>query len=252
MLSPEWLATFAPVGRLRGRDQWAAFGACVFFHRGSLLWLVTANHVVDLIGPGAVSVLVNRRGGGLIVVDVNALLSAHGISWVRDLGNDLAAAPMPASAEPMDIKAITAEVCLPLAQLVPSMPCYTAGCPYGMPGVDPQRATPLVLDGIISGVDPAAKRVYTSARTFPGNSGGPLIVAQTPFSNSGPDLSIAVKPLLVLAGVMLESALIKSNDPKESMPPLHMGIAAPTDAIIRLLDSDPARAIGARIPIMKS
>ena len=82
------------------------------------------------------------------------------------------------------IKAVTAEKCLRMTELVPSMPCFTVGCPYGLHGLNPQEATPLVLDGVISGVDPVSRKVYTSAPTFPGNSGGPLIALRTHFESS--------------------------------------------------------------------
>src|SRR5207244_3226844 len=149
----------------------------------SLLWMITARHVVEKVGRQALTVLVTRLSGeGVIVVEVGKILTDHGLSWVEDEVNDLAAAPMPASPD-FGIKAVTPENCLRMTELVPSMPCFTVGCPYGLHGLNPQKATPLVLDGVISGVDPASCKVYASAPTFPGNSGGPLIAV--PFDPIG-------------------------------------------------------------------
>src|SRR5262249_16325928 len=154
--------------RLRENNVWAASGAGVFFHKTPLVWLVTANHVVNTVGPQEASVLVPQSSAdGMIVVEVGKILADSGLSWIQDPVRDLAAIPMPVSPE-FGIKAITAESCLRLGDLVPSMPCYTIGCPYGIPGVDPKRPTPLVLDGIISGVDLSNRRILTNAPTFPG------------------------------------------------------------------------------------
>src|SRR5262249_22810120 len=146
--STEGLNAFAPVGALQSDNLWAAFGACVFFRKTSSLWMVTANHVVEKVGQQAVTVLVTRASGeGVIVVEVGKILNHHKLTWLQDRVNDLAAAPMPASPE-LGIRTMTPENCLTLAKLVPSMPCFTVGCPYGLYGVNPQRATPLVLDGV--------------------------------------------------------------------------------------------------------
>src|SRR5258708_619885 len=203
MLSTESLSAFAPVGVLQSDNLWAAFGACVFFRKSTVLWVVTANHVVEKVGQQALTVLVTRASGeGVIVVEVGKILNDHKLTWLQDGVNDLAAAPMPVSPE-FCIKAMTPENCLPLAKLVPSMPCFTVGCPYGLHGVNPQRATPLVLDGVISGVDPENRKVYTSAPTFPGNSGGPLIAFRSPFH---PGNFLGGRTVF-LAGIMLESKL---------------------------------------------
>jgi hypothetical protein len=249
MLSTEWLSAFAPVGGLKEDNLWAAFGACVFFHKPPLLWVVTAQHVLKKVGPSALTVLVTRSSGeGVIVVPVGEILQTHGFSWAEDAVNDLAAAPMPASPD-FGIKAVSPENCLPLADLLPSMPCFTLGCPYGFHGVNPQRATPLVLDGVISGVDPASRKIYTSAPTFPGNSGGALIAHRSPFTPEGG--GVIGRPTILFAGIMLETKLVSSPDPANRIPPLHLGIAAPADAVLALLDSDHARDITARIQALR-
>jgi len=142
MLSTEWLSAFAPVGVFQREGLWAACGAGVFFQKSPLLWLVTADHVIDSVGPQAVSVLVNQAPGKPVTaVDVGGTLDRHGFTWVRDKTNDLAAAPMPVSPD-FQLKAVTPDVCLPLAEVLPSMPCFFVGCPYGLRGFDPQRAAP--------------------------------------------------------------------------------------------------------------
>lgn len=250
MLSTEWLSAFAPVGVVQADNQWAAYGACVFFHKPPLLWMVTARHVKEKVGQQALTVLVTRSSGeGVIVVEVGKILTNHGFSWVEDRGNDLAAAPMPASPD-FGIKAVTPESCLPLAQLLPSMPCFTLGCPYGLHGLNPQRATPLVLDGVISGVDPASRKVFTSAPTFPGNSGGPLIAFRSPFT-PGEGATIG-RPTILFAGIMLETLVLLGPDPTNRIPPLHLGVAVPADVVLALLDSDQARAITARVEALRS
>jgi hypothetical protein len=207
--------------------------------------MVTARHVVQKVGPTALTVLVTRSSGeGVIVVKIGEILANQGLSWLEDEVNDLAAAPMPASPD-FGIRAVTAENCLPMNELVPSMPCFTVGCPYGLHGLNPQKATPLVLDGVISGVDPASRRIYTSAPTFPGNSGGPLIAVRSPFNPAGG--MIVGRPTILCAGIMLETVLLSAVDPVNRIPPLHLGIAAAADAILSLLDSDQAQAITARV-----
>lgn len=213
-----------------------SFRGLRFFYKPPLLWMVTARHVVEKVGRLSLTVLVTRSAGeGVIVVQVGEILKNHDFSWVEDEVNDLAAAPMPTSPD-FGIKAVIAENCLGLTELVPSMPCFTLGCPYGLPGVNPQRATPLVLDGVISGVDPVSRKVYTSAPTFPGNSGGPLIAVRSPFSPSG--MVTAGRPTVLLAGIMLETRLLPGSDPANRIPPLHLGVAVSADALLALLDSE--------------
>lgn len=245
MLSTEWLNAFAPVGFFREEHAWGPVGAGVFFLKPPFLWLVTANHVVEAAGQDALSVLVTRSSGDAVtVVEVGRTLADHDLAWVRDDGNDLAAAPMAVSPD-LQIKAVSRESCLPFQDLVPSMPCFALGCPYGLRGVNPQRATPLVLDGVISGIDPTSRRIFTSVPAFPGNSGGPLIAVRSPFDPGG-CLTVGRRTVL-FAGVMLQSALISPGAPAFQTPPLHLGVAVPADAVFELLDSPPAQAVVDRI-----
>ncbi len=254
MLSVEWLTTVAPVGRLQQDTLWAAFGAGVFFNKPPLLWLVTANHVVNKVGREQASVLITQASSeGMAVVEVGKILANSGLSWVEDPASDLAAIPMPLSPN-FAINAVTPEYCLRLKELIPSMPCYTIGCPYGLYSIDPKRATPLVLDGIISGVDSANQRIYTSAPTFPGNSGGPLIAIRSPFRPGGG--MVVGRSTVLLTGIMLQSAMLSARDVEDKTsplevehetPPLRLGVAAPMDAVFDLLNSKQAQAITAQI-----
>jgi hypothetical protein len=247
MLSSEWLTTVAPVGALQADNQWAAFGACIFLHKPPIVWLVTASHVVEKVGPDTLTVLLTHTSGsGVVVVELGKILTDHNLAWLRDRVNDLAAAPMPHFPE-VSIKALTPENCLPMAKLVPSMPSFTVGCPYGLHGLNPEQAIPLVLDGVISGVDPASRKVYTSAPTFPGNSGGPLIVV--PFDPIG-GINTG-RPTLFIAGIMLESKLLQAPDVTSRIPPLHLGMAASVDSVLALLDSDQARAITTQVEALR-
>jgi hypothetical protein len=251
MLSPDMLSAFAPIGRLLKDNAWAACGACVLFNMPKVTWLVTARHVVKMIDPSALAVPVNRKSGeGPVVVQLGNILTHYGLAWVEDEAEDLAAAPWPTGSD-LDIRAITPTTCLRMAELVPSMQSFTVGCPYGLHGLNPQKATPLVLDGVISGVDTTCRKVYTSTPTFPGNSGGPLIVHRSPFTPGG-DMHLGPdSPTLFFAGIMLEMRLLPAADPGSRIPPLHLGVAAPADAVLTLLNSEPARAITARVEQMQ-
>jgi S1-C subfamily serine protease len=134
-----------------------------------------------------------------------------------------------------------------MPEIIPSMLSFTVGCPYGLPGVDPQQATPLVLHGAISGVNRESRKIYTSAPTFPGNSGGPLLVVRPPFDPSGRTIMVG-SPTVLLAGIMLESALLSSPIPGDKIPPLHLGVAAPIEAVFTLLDSPQAQELESRLP----
>jgi S1-C subfamily serine protease len=241
VLSIEWLNAVAPVGSLQSGNEWVATGAGVFVSAPPLVWVVTANHVVEAVGADSISVVVNRASGDSVtVVELSKILALHNLSWVRDPANDLAAAPMPLSPE-YQIKAIGQDLCLLLEHLIPSMPCYSIGCPYGLRGVDSQSSIPIVLDGVVAGVERAAKRIFTSIPTFPGNSGGPLIVIRSPFNPGG--TIIAGQPTVLFAGIMLQSAVMHAPVATAETPSLHLGVAVPADLVLNLLNSDEARKV---------
>jgi len=174
--------------------------------------------------------LSRKDGDGVIAVDLSAL--PEGASWLRDLDNDVAAriVPLPPGHA---AKAVGIDRFADDEDLVPGRQCFTIGCPYGLRGVDPTRATPLVLDGVVSGFDPEHKSLYLSVPTFPGNSGGPVLLAKVPFDPAGN--LIVGQPTLLLGGIVRETAELSP----EGQVPLRLGIAAPASTIRRLL-SGPA------------
>lgn len=241
MLTREWLSAFVPIGVLRSANEWFPVGAGVLFHEPPVLWLITANHVLTSAGGDELTPLVSVKGGGVAVVRIREIQEKYGYQWHSDEAQDIAVTLMPVSPD-WDIKAIDEGLCIKRTELVPSMPCFTVGCPYGVRGLDPQRATPLVLDGIISGLDPDTGEIYTSVPTFPGNSGGPIIVRRDPFNPAGG--LVVGQPILLLAGIMLQLRLVPAlPDPSApvSLPPLHLGVGVSIEAALNLIRSDNAR-----------
>jgi hypothetical protein len=55
----------------------------------------------------------------------------------------------------------------------------------------------------------------------------------------------------LFAGIVLQTKLLSSPDPTNRIPPLHLGVAAPADAVLALLDSDQARDLIARIAALR-
>lgn len=249
MLGSEWLKAFVAVGMLKDSRDWSATGAGVLFlDDDNFIWLVTAAHVVSTTGAGAVAPLLVKIDGTPVVVDLSRVQREAGIEWIVDGDNDIALSPMPRIND-VDIRAVSYDVCLSIREVLPSMPAYTVGCPYGMHTLDPVRPAPLVLDGVISGTDIHAGLIYTSAPTFPGNSGGPLLVYRSPIAPDG-SMYLGSKAVL-LSGIMLETQLVPSPDDNPPMPPLHLGIARSVDAVISLLKSDRARSLSRHLRELK-
>jgi S1-C subfamily serine protease len=239
MLSSEWLEAFVAVGALGSKNRWAAAGAGVLYFRAPFMWVITASHLIDDLSASRLSLLIGRTSSeSPTVVELGKIQSAHGLGWIRDPEHDIAVALMPVSPE-FHMKGVALENCLPLAEVLPSMPCYTIGCAFGIQGVDPRESTPLILDGIISGVHRSDQVLFTTAPTFPGNSGGPLVAIRSPFTPDGG--MIVGRPTVLLAGIMLQTAVCA--DPREggSLPPLHLGVAKSMDVALRLLESSDAR-----------
>lgn len=236
MLSRDWLNAFVPIGLLRSPTEWGPIGAGVLLHDPPVIWLVTAAHVVRAAHGGELAPLVTRGQGGLTVVKLGDIQREHGYQWHFDDKRDIAATLMPLSSD-WRVKAIDERLCIKTADLLPSMQCYTVGCPYGVRGFDPQRSTPLVLDGVIAGVDPSSGTLYTSVPTFPGNSGGPIIVRREPFSHGGG--VVVGQPVVLLAGIILQARLVSSENPAASaqLPPLHLGIGISVEAALGLIKS---------------
>jgi S1-C subfamily serine protease len=242
MLSREWLQAFVPVGVVVGANKWSAVGAGVVFHEHDLLWLVTARHVVVDAGYERVVPLLNKSDGGVVVLQLADIQRSCGFSWLEDEPRDLAATPLPIFPG-LAVKAVTKRECIPLREVVPSMPSYTVGCPYGVAGLDPTRPGPLVLDGVVSGTKEQEGLIYTSAPTFPGNSGGPLVVYRNPFRAHGLDLGETV----LFAGVVLATNLVVAPNQHRGMPPLHLGVVRSSDAVVELLLSDRAKVLADRL-----
>lgn len=245
MLNLEWLQAFLPLGMVSPVGKWTPTGAGVLLHRPPFVWLVTAAHVVP-DEESRMAALVPTTADGRELVDLKTIQTQFKIRWIYDRSSDLASTLMPVG-EQMRIKAIPAELCLSSDQLIPSMQTYTVGCPYGFMGFDPQKAAPLVMSGVIAGVDPSKSRVLTTSPTFPGNSGGPLVVIRSPISPQGG--MVVGRPVVYLGGIVLQVAQIGSypssvlGGSTPGAPPLHLGVAIGMEKVQQLLDSEESRAM---------
>lgn len=243
MLSPEWLQAFVPVGFAPGPNQWKATGGGVVFLEHDLLWLVTARHVVEETGQKRIAPLLTKADGSIVVVQLADMQASSGFSWLEDEQADVAVTPLPVMPG-LAVKAVTHKECILVKDVIPSMPAFTLGCPYGLVGLDPEHPRPLVLDGVVSGTRPSENLIFTSTPTFPDNSGGPLVVFRNPCSAAG-GLTVG-QPVVLLAGVVLQMRLV--SDPNLSgIPPLHLGVVRSADAILRLLLSDEAVSMAKRL-----
>lgn len=221
-----------------------ATGAGILFLEHDLLWLVTARHVVLDAGKERVAALLNKSGGSVLVLQLADIHRSSGLSWLEDEPHDLVATPIPVAPD-LAVKALTRKECIPLREVVPSMPAYTVGCPYGVAGLDPTKPSPLVLGGVVSGTSEQKGVIFTSAPTLPGNSGGPLIVCRNPLCSAG-GLALGV-PSALLAGVMLATALVTDPNQQAGMPPLHLGVARSSDAVLDLLLSENGKQLAERL-----
>ena len=218
MLSREWLSAFVRIGVLSSQADWSPIGAGVLLHDPPVVWLITAAHVVKTARDQEIAPLVTQQKGGLAVVRIREIQEQHGYRWHFDK-----------------------KLCINADDLIPSMQCYTVGCPYGVRGFDSQRATPLVLDGVIAGIDAGFGTVYTSVPTFPGNSGGPIIVRRDPFHPSGG--LVVGQPVMLLAGIILQASVVSAPESSDSvsLPPLHLGIGVSIDIALNLIRSEAAQ-----------
>lgn len=249
MLNREWLSAFVPLGVVENSDAWRPVGAGVLFIEGQVVWLLTAAHVIGGQGKGVVPLLTLKGGRGVTVLDLPGVHRSHGLDWQTDNERDLACALMPTS-DDFDIKAVDRSTCLRISEAVPSMSCFTIGCPYGVRGFDPKRATPLVQDGVIAGVDEDKDLIYFTAPTFPGNSGGPLIAVKSPFSPEGG--AVIGDRVVYFAGIVTSYAIVRGNMELGDLPPLHLGVAAGAGAVTSLIQSDGCRAQIDRVKPMAS
>lgn len=233
MLDREWLKAFVPLGVLDGAQTLTMVGAGSLLAEPPVIWLVTAAHVIQQAAGRPIAAVVSTAEQQPFLVDLTQEYRRHGLTWHPDVENDVAVGLMPQN-ESWAIRAIPREFCFPFGDMVPSLPCYSMGCPYGVLN----GAIPLVMDGIIAGVDSKRRRVFTSAPTFPGNSGGPLLIARLPYNRAG-GLTVGSQ-VLHLAGVMVEVFLVP--DPQGLRSPLHLGLAVSIDVVHDLLQSSEVRA----------
>lgn len=203
------------------------------------IWYVTAEHILK--ESHKVYVYVNHQKTNRYLVDISSLHKQHGIEWVIDEKQDLAATLFPSDPD-FKIKAISFPTFLKSEELIPSMTCYSVGCPYGLAGFDMNNITPCVLDGIVSGIDTIHNRIYVTVPTFPGNSGGPLFVWKEPIKPNG-DAKFS-EQILYFGGIISEYALVGngiSGENYQSSPPsMHLGVVIPAESISNLLQSEQA------------
>jgi hypothetical protein len=250
MLAPEFLHTTVPLGHLSAGGEFQAIGAGVILSSREFAWIVTARHVHgggaaadhDLVAIGT------AQDGTQFPILIAGALGPAGLDWIfSDVETDLAIAPMPLSPE-WRLRAIPPELTLKTSALVPAMPSYTLGVPYGLATLNPDRLEALVLDGVIAGVDPARAGFYTSAPTFPGNSGGPVFVYRTPFNVQG-GLQVGVPPVLLAGIVLRQELIVPQMTGAVGFPdvPLHLGFVRGIERAYALLDSADAQPTLARL-----
>jgi hypothetical protein len=236
MLDSEWLNSFAAVGLLSGgagaAAQWRPIGASVLVAEHGLTWLVTANHVLPSEPSPRVAVRVDVYGDPTLVNIWEIQTQTPGLHWVRDAEHDLAACLLP-NLPGARVRSIPREFWAANDMELTSMTCVIGGCPLGLPGLDPTRAMPIVLDGIVAGMDRTAQRIYVTAPTYPGNSGGPIFV-ERPWHNASGGGTIGGGPTTFLAGVVLQTGKIEASGYTER---LHLGVAAHISQVADLLDT---------------
>lgn len=237
MLDREWLSTFVPIGHMADGQTWHASGAGVLLSHEGMIWLSTAAHVVTSIPDRRAVPIVTRTDGAIEAVALSEIHRSTGTGWFADETHDVAVSAFPIS-EHYSIKALPKDLCQPLPEALPSMMCFTLGCPYGMTGFG-KRPEPMVQLGVISGSKEDNRTLYFTAPTFRGNSGGPLITIRWPFNAAGNVMTVGQSPLM-LAGIVIQHA---SVEPEEAdQPPIRLGVAASIDAVWALLESDRCRA----------
>lgn len=233
MLDEPWLATSAPIGYYNSQNkEWRASGAGVFITDGTYIWYVTALHVInDTSNP---FVLIKKNDGTLTLVDLKSFHINSGQEWLVDKDNDLAASLFPMQSN-FKIKAIPFNLQMKSIDVLPSMDCYSIGCPYTLTGFDIESNIHCVQKGIISGIDNKHGRIYVTVPTFPGNSGGPLLIWKQPMQTGG---SLQLGPVVFLGGIISEYCLI--HDDEELAPPFHLGVVIPSEKIQALVESKKA------------
>lgn len=247
MLDKDWLLTCAPLGAFDLEKQsWRALGAGVFIYDNPFIWYVTANHIIAENSDTPLLVLINHAKEKRNLIDLGAVQKQYQINWLIDEKNDLAATLFPTNQDFM-LRAIEFSFFMDSKNMLPSMICYSVGCPYNLMGFDMEKITPCVLDGIISGIDPKEGRVYVTVPTFPGNSGGPLFIWKQPIAPNG-SLNLTT-PVVYLGGIISQYAVVSngSQPNHDNSPSLHLGIVIPSEAIQRLLTSSASQILKEKV-----
>jgi hypothetical protein len=248
MLDNDWLLTCAPLGIFDSKNQsWKALGAGVFIYDEPFIWYVTANHLIASNSHSSIQILINHAETGHCLIDMQALHKMHKMEWAIDKKNDLAATLFPSDPNFL-LKAIKFSSFMHSKDMIPSMVCYSIGCPHSLVGFDIEKIIPCVQDGIISGIDSKQGRVYVTVPTFPGNSGGPLFVWKQPIQSNG-NFSLGGS-VVYLGGIITQYALVNGENKEKNPtppPPLHLGIVIPTENIQNLLNSSKSQALKQKI-----
>lgn len=243
MITNEWLKAIVPIGILSENNSWTPSGAGTMILVDDYVWIVTAGHVIKEDTSNKICVLINHKTKGVEIVPLSEIYSVRSrkIDWIYDDSADIAIGPMPVLPE-WELKAITKNYFKDISEVSPSMECLTVGCPYGIRGVDPNHSTPLVLGGIIAGVNADERKMYIQAPIFPGNSGGPIIVKIPPYSSGS--LKIGV-PTTYLAGIVTGYTITNNPHPRDgsNLPPLHLGVGISITKAIDLVKSDMGKNI---------
>lgn len=238
MLDQDWLSCFAALGVVEASNsasaRWRPSGACVFVEAHGLSWLVTANHVLPQSPLPQMALRLDVGVATTLVPLWEAHAGTPGIGWIRNQDTDLAICPFPVLPGAR-VKTVPEKLFVPADLELTSMACLTGGCPLGLPGLDPARAMPIVLDGIVAGVDRGSKRLFITAPTYPGNSGGPVFVEQ-PLHNAVGGID-AGRPTTLLAGIVLQSGKIEASGYSDR---LSLGVAASIELVKELLESSEA------------
>lgn len=216
MVTRDWLRTVVPLGEYQGA-RWVPRGAGVVMSHKGTVWLVTSGRAVTA-GRELVAI-VEGEGGRAGEVPFGGTRGSSG--WFVNTALDVAVHQFPQARETV-VRILTEKDCASLTDTQPGTAAYTLGCPYGLAGMDPSRPAVLALSGIVSGVNPHDATVFTTAGSFHGNSGGPLLVRR-----EGGDLAFA--------GLVVGVAAIRG--PEEGAPPVHLGVARSADAIWRSLSN---------------
>lgn len=252
MLSPDFLNTAVPLGLLGTDGAFKPLGSGVLVTRHELSWLVTARHVMKAgarDSSGEFVLVGTTKSSEQFPMDLRKIAGENDIEWVESgEEEDLTAIPVPLSQDWIH-RTIPESLCLIGKDVIPSMPCYTLGIPYGLGTLSPGRITPLVLDGVVSGIDQDQGLLYISAPTFKGNSGGPAFVYRSPFNTAG-GLTVGSPPIL-FAGLVIQQMLVRgapsTSDPTISSPPLHLGVVRTAERVLSLLDTEAAKVMAERL-----